>query len=35
VRYTGPGRSPWPTIATIVVAAIVIVLIYLWFFQSR
>jgi hypothetical protein len=33
VRYTGPGRSPWPLIATIVVVVIAVALVYLLFFQ--
>lgn len=35
VRYSGPGRSPWPVVATIVVAIVVVVALYLLFVQGR
>lgn len=35
MRYTGPGRSPWPLITTIAVVVIAIVVVYLLFFQAR
>ncbi len=35
MRYTGPGRSPWPMVATIAIAVIVVIGVYLLFFQAR
>jgi len=35
VRYTGPNRSPWPVIAGVVVAIVVIAAIYLLILQPR
>lgn len=35
MRYTGPNRSIWPLVATIALAALVIIALYLLFFQPR
>ncbi len=35
VRYSGPGRSPWPFVVTVVVAIVVLVALYLLFVQGR
>ncbi len=35
MRATGPGKSPWPMVATVAIAVIAIIAIYLIFFQGR
>ncbi len=35
MRYTGPNRSIWPLLATAVLAVLVIIAVYLLFFQPR
>jgi disulfide bond formation protein DsbB len=35
MRYQGPSRSPWPIIAVVVIAVIVVVALYFLFLQPR
>jgi len=33
MRYQGSGRSPWPLVLSIIVAAVAVIAVYLLFFQ--